>query len=387
MDQTFEFTGFFSNGTSKVQPYGQLTNDDNTFAVFRSVESVDYEPGTEFTGALEFLVDLTQDDGKWTQDPNGNVYRFSNRDDASFLVNRLVSLKQGATGRTVHLAELRLSIALAELYTGRGNTAVSVVDSSDVVRLEKVLLTVENEDPIEMFLLAHLTYDNIGTTRRRFLRTRSSVTSGQPEWTNDLNEARYFFTRSHALDSAHWILEKGSIGYHAMGNPADTLYQRMVERQYPRLQNLQFADDKGRESSLCFIQVKTKSITKTGMKKDISGLDDSKSSETNSSDPEMARWMFKNRAVYVYLFVQFSDETLRRYKVDTFSRRDGVYSITGREIVEGSPNLGHSLSGTVVDGNRRPELSDDDVVMVVSGDEQDVSLDPLDYLDVDEKEV
>lgn len=386
MNQEFEFTGVFSNGASKLQPYGVLTHDDGTFSVARHTTLVDYAPGSKISGTLEFLVDLTQDDGKWTQNPNSNFYRFANQDDALFVTHRLVGLKQGTIGRAAHLAEMRLSIVLAELYTGKGSRAVSVVDSSEVVRLEKILFTIEDEDPIEMFLLVHLVYDNIGTTRRRFLCTRSGVTSGQPEWTDDLSSARYFFTRSHALDSAHWILERGSIDYHAMGNPADTLYHGMVEEQYPKLQNLQFTDDKGRESSLCFIQVKTKSVTKTGITQDMSGFDISKSSETRSSDPEMARWMFKNRAVYVYLLVQFSGETLRRYKVDSFSRSDGVYSVTGREIVEGSSGLGNSLSGTVVAYNRRRELSDDHVVMVDSGDEQDVSLDPLDYLDEDEWE-
>lgn len=386
MNQEFEIEGVFSNGTSKSPSYGIAKYDDGTFSVFRSVTPIDYEPGSEISGTLEFLVDLTQDDGKWTQDPDSNFYRFSNRDYALFVAHRLVSLKQGAIDRATHLTTLRLSLVLAELHTGKGSATVSIVDSSEVVRLERLPFAVENEDPIEMFLLVHLASDNIGTTRRRFLCTRSSVTSGEPEWTDNLNEARWFFARSHALDSAHWILERGSIGYHAMGNPADTLYQRMAEEQYPRLRNLQFTDDKGRESSLCFIQVKTKSITKTGMKRDVSGADDSKSSGTSDSDPEMARWMFKNRAGYVYLLVQFNGETLRRYQVDSFSRSNGVYSVTGREIVEGSSDLGDSLSGTVVDYNRRRELSDDHVVMVDSGDEQDISLDPLDYLDEDEWE-
>lgn len=380
-------TGVFNEDATQIQIHTVVSLDEgDVYVIARSSEFVDYTPGGEVDAPLEFLVDLGSDDGAWTTNPSGSHYRFSSRHDAEFVMQRIVGLRQGMINSDAHAAEIRLSCILADLHMGGGTLSAELVQANDILQLNKIAVTVQDEDPVEMFLLVHLTPNNVGTVRRRFLCTRSSASSERPEWTENLNEARYFFTRSHALDSAHWILEKGSVGYHTMGNPGDTLYQQMFERRNPRLQNLQFTDDEGREASLCFIQAKTKSITKTGLKRDVSGVDDSKSSETMSSDPEMARWMFKNRAVYVYLLVQFDGEELGRYKVDSFSRSDDVYSVSGREIIGGSAELGDSLHGTVVDHNRRRELSNDEVVLVDSGSDHDVFLEPADYLDADDSE-
>ena len=258
------------------------------------------------------------------QSSDGNVYRFRSRSDAEFVLHRLVGLRNGTVNKATHAAELRLSLILADLYTGGEMSRAEIVDANELVRVEKALVSVPDEDVVAFFTVTGMRHDDMGTVRRSFLAARSVVTSQSPEWTDDLSEARFFVSKEHAVNSAWWILKRGSIGYHSMGSVGDDLYAAMIEDQVRELPRMQLTDKGGNVASFCAFAVKTKSRTKTGIKRDISGQDDSYTSRTNAAEPEFARYLLKLRAAYVYLIVKFPNGRERRFKVEALSRREGV---------------------------------------------------------------
>ncbi len=357
MNDQEPFYGVFSDDASKVQLHtiANMTEDD-CFAIARSTEFIDFVPGAKINAELEFLVNLTGDDGVWTTRPDTTYYKFESKTDAEFIMHRLIALRQGSADLETHAAELRLSMTLVDLYTGGNMKRAESVGPNDVLRLEKVLVNQEDEDPLIMYAITGLKPNLLGSVERQFLCTTSSVSPGQPEWTDDLGSARYFFSKQHALDSARWIMLQGSIGYHRMGNPLDTLYQEIAGGRPIEQSRLRLTDTEGRVASFCFFTIKSKSMKKTSISRDISGVDDSFSSSTNRGDAEFARYMLNQRAVYVNLTVMFQNEDVRRFKVESMPRRAGRYLVTAREIIDGSKQLGHEVQFEIDNVAERSDL-------------------------------